>query len=328
MISKYQLYKSSFDLTLKIINFFLAKSVDDRLFELIKNTLIDESKDETFNNKIKVGQLSLSQFYSFSIDVYKINSWPIGLVELVVEDLKNNFLILELNIFRNKNERYFQPNSSIAKFASDQNIIDNLIFGFEYIIEKYSDSVVKIENTDFTNKISIGTGFFNHYFDGLKIITNAHVLESAKKLRIFSERNEEFKILKVRKSTKKDIAIIEIENPPSVIPFSFNPQPKILDEIITIGYPSIPMVREAYQIFHKGEVNSLVQDYSGNRLFLISAKTSSGNSGSPVIDSTGRVIGMVTKELFDKGELEATGKLPYYAAISVIEILNEMKQKA
>jgi hypothetical protein len=80
------------------------------------------------------------------------------------------------------------------------------------------------------------------------------------------------------------------------------------------------MTKYSYQVYHKGEVNSFVEDYKSNKLFLFSAKTSSGNSGSPVIDKTGMVLGIVTEELFEKDKFYEKGKLPYYAAIPAIEI--------
>ena len=88
-----------------------------------------------------------------------------------------------------------------------------------------------------------------------------------------------------------------------------------------IKYPTIPTTKFAYQVYHKGEVNSFVEDYWDNNLFLISAKTSSGNSGSPIIDNSGMVVGVITEELFEKDKFYEKGKLPYYAGIPTVEIV-------
>lgn len=98
-----------------------------------------------------------------------------------------------------------------------------------------------------------------------------------------------------------------------------------LSDIITIGYPAIPMTREAYQVYHKGEVNGHVKDYFGHETFLFSAKTSPGNSGSPIVDSNGMVCGIVTQEYFEKEKFKENGQLPYYSAYSanlIIESFN------
>jgi S1-C subfamily serine protease len=91
---------------------------------------------------------------------------------------------------------------------------------------------------------------------------------------------------------------------------------ELLSDIVTIGFPRIPRSTEAYQTCHKGEINSIIgQDYDGQELFIFSAKTSSGNSGSPVINRYGLVVGIVTQELFEQQSFKEQGKLPYYAAI-------------
>ena len=67
---------------------------------------------------------------------------------------------------------------------------------------------------------------------------------------------------------------------------------------------------------HKGEVNSLIEGYNPKQSYLIfSAKTSSGNSGSPLINLRGAVIGIVSEEFFDQDAFKDRGKPPYYAAL-------------
>jgi len=102
---------------------------------------------------------------------------------------------------------------------------------------------------------------------------------------------------------------------------------RILDNIITMGYPIVPMTRDGYLLCHGGEINSVVHNYSGQEYFLFSAKTSSGNSGSPVIDKFGNVVGIVTEELFERDQFYKKGKLPYYGAIPssyILDFLAEM----
>lgn len=86
------------------------------------------------------------------------------------------------------------------------------------------------------------------------------------------------------------------------------------------------MTKHSYQVYHKGELNSFVEDYRENQLFLFSAKTSSGNSGSPIIDKYGMVIGIVTEELFEQELFYEKGKLPYYAGIPTEEIIKSVNE--
>lgn len=86
------------------------------------------------------------------------------------------------------------------------------------------------------------------------------------------------------------------------------------------------MTKYAYQVYHKGEINSHIEDYFGNKLFLFSAKTSPGNSGGPIIERSGMVIGIVTEMLFEQEEFFQKGILPYSAGIpatKIIDFLND-----
>ena len=122
-------------------------------------------------------------------------------------------------------------------------------------------------------------------------------------------------------SDKTDLAILELNKAPGdAKPFCLNADLKVITDILTIGYPPVPTTRGSYPLFHRGEVNSKVESYWGHNLFLFSAKTNPGNSGSPVIDGDGTILGIVTEQL-EEQEGYKKGKLPYYAAIPSTQIL-------
>jgi S1-C subfamily serine protease len=50
-------------------------------------------------------------------------------------------------------------------------------------------------------------------------------------------------------------------------------------------------------------------------LILFSAKTAPGNSGGPLINEYGFVVGIVCQDLFYKDALIESGQLPYHTAI-------------
>ena len=77
---------------------------------------------------------------------------------------------------------------------------------------------------------------------------------------------------------------------------------------------------------HKGEINAYGHDLMGNCLLLITAKTSSGNSGSPIIDKYGMVMGIIAQDLFEQDQFVNKGKLPYYAGIPTTEIINSLNE--
>lgn len=252
-------------------------------------------------------------------------------VELTLKSLEEKLIISPVDqMLTGNNDKRYKSNGEYTKNLYDNNLIANLIFGFNYIVSKYQYSVVKIENIDKNTDASIGTGFLITYDGKQIIVTNRHVVDGATKIRVLDKDDNEIDFETPFKDEKSDLAIIPISSQLNSPELQLNPVMEILSEIVTIGYPSIPMTKLAYQVYHKGEVNSFVEDYYGNKLFLISAKTSSGNSGSPVIDKTGLVIGIITEELFEKELFDKKGKLPYYAAIptnEIFRVLNEYTKR-
>lgn len=252
------------------------------------------------------------------------NWFPGGVVERIVEGLiETSVLTKKHNFFKNQiEERYCLRDVEYARFLVDNNLIENLLFGFEYIIEKYTDSVFLIENIDHNNDINPGTGFLIKDNDAYYVVTNKHVVEKSKKIKLFlSSKSIAFR--QIIESIDYDLAFIEV-NLMKGEAFYLSESIKILSEIITMGFPSIPGVHKNTVVCHKGEVNSFVEDYKYQEYFLISAKTSSGNSGSPVIDKHGAVIGIISRELYEKEAFKEKGKLPYYSSIPSKTILSEL----
>lgn len=184
--------------------------------------------------------------------------------------------------------------------------------GWQYTVHRYSNSVFKIEHIA-NGDSSIGTGFL--YQNKNVLITNAHCVDKAEKINVYDFKDNPIAYNKIVKSDKYDLAAIYLEKEIAADPLTPSTEIEILAEVVTIGYPSIPLTKLAYQVIHKGEINAFVEDYYGQDYIVFSAKTSSGNSGSPLINKAGQVIGVVASELFEKEAFFEKGKLPYYGAI-------------
>lgn len=317
-------------LTYLAIDFFTCRYYQNST--LFKDIL--EVFEEKYNKPIdshnlfwvRGGRLSIDDF-QYYVQTRKIlgDRFPMGISEAVVEALLKEFVIIKMNpSFTQTNNILYFPNVEYVDKLRDNNLLDNLIFGYNYIIEKYKSSVALIEIYYKIGDVSVGTGFLISYEETEIVVTNKHVVEDASKIIVWLN-GQVINHNNIIKSENSDIAFILIADDIDSHSFFLNKEMDVLREIITIGYPSIPMTRDAYQVCHKGEVNSFVQDYNGDELFLISAKTTSGNSGSPVIDKHGSVIGMITKELFEEEALLKKGKLPYYASIPSSKIQSELK---
>lgn len=146
-------------------------------------------------------------------------------------------------------------------------------------IQKYKEAVVTVQDQH-----SKGTGF-NINKNGL-IITNDHVIDDMYPITVTFPNGEIFQASILQSNPDLDLAFLHIEgeNLPA-LSLSETGNWSISDQIYVIGNPLLHN-----QIAMDGEI---LEGSDKNGVLLLSAPIYKGNSGSPVIDSKGNVIGVV-----------------------------------
>lgn len=315
----------------ELINFFTCEASGgfEEVKEICKRINI-QMKKERFNTAIDLGYLSTDDFLMYATEKKMVNSGiPIDVVDMVLKILVEEHVVkITPSSFLNSFGIRYKANGKFTKYLHERDLILNLVGGWLQIINNYRFSVVKIEHIKSNDDRSIGTGYYYAAGNEAKvnyiIVTNRHVVEKAKKINLILENGTAIPYKEIIQDPQVDLAYIILEEPLNTPYLDFEPKPEVLSEIITIGYPSIPMAKDAYQVYHKGEVNSFIEDYQSNKFFLISAKTSSGNSGSPILNKYGLVVGIVAQDFFEKEQFFEKGKPSYYAGIPSEEIIKSM----
>lgn len=310
-----------------LVDFFTSKFNNDSLYKEIKKATFEKNQRDV--KKLK--QLRFDYFDTddfawfvtqtgrFGQDGSKID---VHHLDTVFEELAKYQIFKKPGSIFGGEQIYTLNYDNIPQEFINNDLIINIIMGWQFTVNRYSKSVVKIEHISGGNT-SIGTGFlFENQF---KIVTNAHCVENADTINLYDLNDNIIPIKKISKSPKYDLAIIDLEQELHADPITPSSSIEMLEEVVTIGYPSIPLTKSAYQVIHKGEINSMVEDYFGQDYIVFSAKTSSGNSGSPMINQAGQVLGVVACDLFEKEEFYEKGKLPYYGAVP-IEHLKTIEQ--
>lgn len=172
-------------------------------------------------------------------------------------------------------------------------------YGFPYIYEYYKPFILPLLFVDSNDNESLGTCF--RYQNG--IVSARHCLESAKKVAIQGIDAELLQRANftVHENDLMDLIYIEIPELELLPPFSGNAG--ILDEVITLGYPKIAgyhnfLSTEKATVSSRftstvGEIAASAEDiWIKESLFLITAKIQGGNSGGPVINKEGRIVGV------------------------------------
>ena len=203
--------------------------------------------------------------------------------------------------------------------------------GPEEIFEKFANSVVFINNQK--NK-GTGSGFIiNH--NGLKIITNWHVVKNAKNVTICLKTEDLNNVCNtdyytgkiVKKNKEKDLAMIEVKGLPSSIQpvvFGKYKDVKIGQTAFAIGHPE-----GLVWTFTNGMVSQKrpehIWRYESSRhkakTIQIQVPINPGNSGGPLFDKKLKLIGVNT--FTSEGE-----NLNFAIAVDdLIEFINEIKQE-
>lgn len=136
-----------------------------------------------------------------------------------------------------------------------------------------------------------GTGFMLST-DGY-VVTNLHVVMGADSIWLYGMNEEVFAARVVHADTSKDVAILYIDDEsfysPNRVPYTFNGENTDLGEdIYTIGFPKDDAV------YGQGYLSSAT-GYQGDTLsYQISIPVNPGNSGGPVLDRRGNIIGMIS----------------------------------
>ena len=129
------------------------------------------------------------------------------------------------------------------------------------------------------------------------LMTNHHVIDQCNEIHIPG-----YGTARVRaQSEENDLALLSVEvegdlPPERVAVFRSQPAVRLGEPIVVYGFP-LTQVMSRYGIVSDGLVASLSGHNGDIREYQISAPTHPGNSGGPLLDSSGHVIGVVSSRL-------------------------------
>jgi len=163
---------------------------------------------------------------------------------------------------------------------------------------------------DISPKLINGTGFL--FSDTDYIITNYHLIKNANSIIAKFTNGESISATVATKDSKNDIAILKLHSSPnlSVTPIKIgnSSQAKMGQKIFTIGYPvsNIMGVKPKYS---EGVINSMTGIRDDPTFFQISVPIQPGNSGGPLFNDKGEVIGITTSSMSTLS-INAIGAIP------------------
>jgi hypothetical protein len=125
------------------------------------------------------------------------------------------------------------------------------------------------------------------------LITNAHVVSGSSTILVQNNKGEEFKAIIAHLDNAKDLAILKIDDedytPVTTLPYSIRRGSTDLGEqVFTLGYPRDEIV------YNEGYMSAKTGFHGDTISCQIAVSANPGNSGGPVFNKNGEVIGILS----------------------------------
>lgn len=193
--------------------------------------------------------------------------------------------------------------------------------GPAYAYKCYSPFVLQLSGRTSTGDCHAGSGIAigKHH-----VLTCAHVVNDM----TLDEQQEiggnRLRVIRSIPHQEVDVALVEFEGELPTMPGLAFEEPWVGSTVYTMGFPLIPLSRSPALVMQSGEVTApIFTTIPGQDIFLFSAVARPGNSGGPIISSSGRVVGIVSQELFAEAERPIT---PFFAGIATSTIKTAVEE--
>jgi len=152
------------------------------------------------------------------------------------------------------------------------------------------------------------------------IITNAHVLKGGSGALVVNSKGQEFNATIINVDLEKDLAILKINDedytPLKALPYGIRKASADLGEsIFTLGYPKKDIV------FGEGYLSSRTGNNSDSLSYQIQISANPGNSGAPVFNNNGEVIGILSTR-----QAQAEGVAFAVKSKNIYRMIDELKE--
>jgi len=180
------------------------------------------------------------------------------------------------------------------------------------VVAKISPSIAKIYCLVGNKVVGTGSGFL--FLKKGILVTCDHVVEGSESLMCRFPDDEKFYPAKIAiRDPEHDLALLKLEVDRAPLPLG---KPEEVKQGMPVIFSGFPLSLEALTT-HQGILSAITKDAIGMTTYLIDGTVNSGNSGCPLMNATGEVIGVVNAKRQERTDLlNKVGKMSL-GAISI-----------
>lgn len=155
---------------------------------------------------------------------------------------------------------------------------------------------------------SSGTGFV---VGTGRVLTNHHVAQGCAEVRVRTADGRDLAGTLAAFDQARDLALLTVQGGDPGPPLRFRSGPELRrgEGVVTYGFPLAGLLSSGPTLT-TGEVSALAGLRDNPRQFQISAPVQPGNSGGPLLDGGGNVVGVVVSKLNAQRVARSTGDIP------------------
>lgn len=149
------------------------------------------------------------------------------------------------------------------------------------------------------------------------LLTAAHVIEDARRITVAFPGRPEEPAEVVRSDPDVDLALLRVRSPtPDYLAVPKESSAHMGDRVFTVGYPAATLLGASPK-FAEGAISSLEGGGENDSLLQMTVPVQPGNSGGPVVDEGGRLVGIVSATAEDQSFYQETGAYPQNVSFAV-----------
>jgi len=231
---------------------------------------------------------------------------------------------------RTKSKDLRGNNFGIIAGGSGQYYLENIIIKEFVTANELAQKAPKTTSKNAEEWKGNGSGFFIH--ENGYLATNYHVIKGAKEIQVEYFQNgikNTFTVKVIVTDKQNDLAIIQIQDPNFIklpsIPYVFNTSTRdVGTEVFALGYP-IESIMGSEIKFTDGKISSKTGIQGDITVYQISVPIQPGNSGGPLFDIRGNLVGITSsalnKEYFNTENVNYAIKTSYLK--NLIDVMPE-----